>query len=274
VAPVHGSTGGDVTQTDGDLTLTERPIFVLYDGAAPQLEPPAAAATPGPAGACGRLVNCSFESGLSGWSQRIGLEDFNRAVWWPVHGGSRSYKVAGDQYGPYILQDVVAAPGETLELHGWLYVAEATPGMNVLISLTPKSRWGGQLTSDDAPLWRYVVASTTDGWVRLDASVVMPAGSGLLRLVVSSEPVKGEVYLDDLYLDRATTSSTPTPSPTPTVSVTPTPGSTTATPTASPAATNTSSPTAMPTSTPTPTSSSTPTATTTPTATPTATSGQ
>jgi len=268
VEPVHGSTSGTVTPTNGDLTLAERPVFVLYEGQAPPFEPPPAETTPEPAGPCGRLVNCSFENGLSGWSQRIGLEDFNRVGWWPVHGGSRSYHVSGDQSGPYILQDVVAAPGERLDLRGWLYVSEARPGMNVLIDLTPKSRWGGQLTSDDAPVWRYVVSSTTDGWVRLDTSVVMPAGTGLLRLAVRSEPVRGTVYLDDLYLDRSTAPSMPTPSATPTASVAPTATGTTATPTPSPSATvtATSTVTATATRSPTPTSTSTPTPT--PTATP------
>jgi hypothetical protein len=203
VVPQDGSVDGARSATDGQLTLTERPVFVLYSGSAPTYPPPPGPPTPGPVQACGQLVNCSFEDGLNGWLLHIGQEDYTRSAWSPVHGGTRSARMAGSISGPYLQQDVPAAAGETKLFRGWINVPQAAPGMNVLVDLTPMTKWGGWVTPNGAPLWRSAVTQTTSGWVPLQATLVMPAGTGLLRVVIRGEPLSGSMFVDDLFVDRA-----------------------------------------------------------------------
>ncbi|TAK34775.1 MAG: hypothetical protein EPO21_08370 [Chloroflexota bacterium] len=279
VIPTVGSTTGTVSTTDGNLTLTERPVFVLYTSETVQNTPtPPAILTPtrtpteAPTFSQQPLVNPGFEEGLRGWeypSWFSGVAGIETEV---VHSGSKSFRFKGTSAGPFLQQDVAVPPGTIVDLSAWINVPVRNRGMNGGIELVA-------LNANKGVLATYLVHSftdTTSGWVRISDSRALPQSTAFVRLRVRFLTLDGVVYLDDLTVsppptEEATQTPTATRTPTlpsPVASATRT---TTPRPTSSPTRTVTPLPTiaSTRTATPLPIVSPTTTATPSPTASPT-----
>lgn len=259
VVPTAGSTVGTRSQTDGRLTLTERPVFVLYSGSpaataaaqptqtvaptsspvptSPPTSPPATAtpiqSTATSGGSTELLVNGGFESGLGNWFVPAWFAGAAKVDGTEKHSGSSALRFQGNVAGPYSYQQVAASPGQKVTFSGWVNIPQLSGDMSMVLELVPRHQYNG-----DLPAVRLATFSkATSGWTQVSGSAVMPARTAFVRLMVRFPRLNGTAYLDDLSLkaDGA--------APTPTVTASPT------APPATPAATNppaTPTPTAPP----------------------------
>lgn len=222
VVPVDGSTAGHVSETDGALVLSETPVFVLYSSQAS-----AAALAPGeeaigadatttpvrsatrtrtvtpifqPAGAAvpssDRLVNGGFEGGLQGWnvpSWYASVVSIDRSL---ARTGTAALRFKGSAIGPYAYQEIEASPGETVQFSGWVSVAEHAGSDGLVVEMVARHVHNGDLAS--FPL--ATLAATTDGWVQVVGSAVMPERTAKLRVQIGASRLNGTAYFDDFSL--------------------------------------------------------------------------
>lgn len=208
VEPVDGSTNGLSTATDGNLIISERPVFVLYTGDASQYQYPSPTPTPGPPHDDGLLVNGGFESDLGGWFYPTWFSEVIQPSWSHVHSGKQALRLDGTSQGPYIRQEVVVSAGERVGFAGWAEVARHEGDWPVDVILMLLHQWGGELLP--API---VVASfngPTNGWVPFSGSYVMPERTVRVRVQIQCASLDGTAYFDDLAL-RTGDSLTSTP---------------------------------------------------------------
>ncbi|MHB1161928.1 MAG: glycosyl hydrolase [Chloroflexota bacterium] len=224
VVPTAGSTTGAVSQTDGRLTLTERPVFVLYRGEAapaatalptqtavptstpvstpiptstPVATPVPTQAVASPAGSGTELLaNGGFEGGLANWFIPSWFAQTASADGSQVHGGSRALKFQGNVAGPYSYQEVAASPGQKVDFSGWVKVPQVNGDMSMIVDMVPRHQYNGDLQV----IRLASIAGVTGGWVQISGSGVMPDRTVKVRLIVRFPRLNGTVYLDDLSL--------------------------------------------------------------------------
>ncbi|TAK36273.1 MAG: hypothetical protein EPO21_03305, partial [Chloroflexota bacterium] len=173
VEPTVGSTSGTQSATDGNLVLTERPVFVLYEGSPPILPPtptPIPRVDPPPRATDERLVNGDFENGFDGWYIPSWFSSSVSPSWSRVHSGLKSLKFEGDWVGPYVEQSVDVSPGDIVRFSGWVNVRKNTSGKAFKAILKVYAQWNRPLGSFELAH----VPGTTDGWVPISSTVVMP----------------------------------------------------------------------------------------------------
>lgn len=191
-----------------------------------------------------RLINGGFESGLNGWSFPpwftgvIGIEEKE------VHGGAKALRFKGKGSWYYLQQDVPALPGDRVNLSGWINVPQRNGNVMLTVELVARHQNNGDLQTYVAT----TIANTTNGWLPLSGTAVMPARTAVVRVQIRVPKLNGSAYLDDLSVTvdpngvaSATPTAilstlTPTATPTPTVAASP----------ATPPATTTPSATATP----------------------------
>ncbi len=232
VQPTDGSTSGTTSTTDGKLTLAERPVFVLYSGAAAatatatntvaptQTSAPTSTptATPVPtkssvtASGTELLANGGFESGLANWFVPSWFAGTASTAGSPVHGGSNDLRFQGNVAGPYTYQEVAASPGQQLAFTGWVNVPQLNGDMSMAVELVPRHQNNGDLAA--IPI--ATITRATNGWVQLSASPVMPDRTVAVRVRVRFPRLNGTAYLDDFSLKAVGSSPPPTATPAPT----------------------------------------------------------
>ncbi len=187
-----------------------------------------------------RLTNGSFERGLESWSfpswfaGAIGIQEGN------AHSGTQALRFQGKGSGYYLRQDLTAAPGERVELSGWVNLPEQSGEVILSIELVARHENNGDLQTFQVGSF----ATNTAGWLPFSGSVLLPNRTAVARVQVRVAKLNGSAYLDDLSLKKSSDgSSTPTGTATthPTASNTPiaTVSPTISTPTVTIAATST-----------------------------------
>jgi len=190
------------------------------------------------------LVNGGFEVGVTPWqspswnSSLIVVDDQVKRT------GTRSLRFQGNSPGPYVYQELPAAPGDAFTFSGWVNMMERLGDETAVVELVARPTGSYDLKTFPVA----TIASPTNGWVQITGSAVMPSQTAKLWVRIRFPRLNGKVYFDDLSLIAS--GGGPTATPTSTVV-----NGSTATGTPTP------TPSAVPTSTPTPTSSSTPTST-------------
>jgi hypothetical protein len=235
ISPVNGSTTGASSSTDGHLVLSEKPLFVLYDAAVggsatPTITPtrtrtvppsttpvasPTRTATPSaatgtrtptppvtatstnPASPAGeRLVNGGFENGLAGWVKPDWVGNnavVDNAV---VHSGGGALRFKGNVAGPYVYQEVLAAPGQSFSLSGWVNVTERAAGSSMTVELVARHANGYDLKT--FPLGTF--DAPTNGWSEVSGEATMPSGTAKAWIRLKFSRLNGTFYADGFSL--------------------------------------------------------------------------
>jgi len=208
IVPTDGTVAGIASSTDGRLTLTERPVFVLYSSDKSQApnSSATAAGTSSPTVAptappslpveSERLTNGGFEDGLEHWNRPSWFSNVVFVNDTQAHEGTRSICFQGKSSGPYIYQDALAAPGEKIQISGWVNVPQRNGSMSVVVELVARHQNGGDLKT--IPI--ATIAGVTDGWVWIGGTAVMPERTVLVRVQVRTPILDGIAYLDGLSL--------------------------------------------------------------------------
>jgi hypothetical protein len=114
-----------------------------------------------------------------------------------VHGGSASLRFKGSASGPYIYQQVPATPGQSFTFSGWVNVTERTGAGTAVVELV--ARHTGQWDIKAFPM--ATVNSTTNGWVQINGSAVMPNQTANVWVRIRFPQLGGTFYFDDLVLN-------------------------------------------------------------------------
>jgi hypothetical protein len=234
IAPVNGSTTGAASGTDGNLLLSEKPIFVLYDVGAggnatptitatrtrtvpPSTTPvpsptrtgtlsvptatrtltPPATATPNSGTPSGdRLSNGGFEDGLTGWVKPGWVGNAAIVDSTIVYSGGHSLRSRGNVAGPYVYQEVLAAPGQTLTLSGWVNVTERAAGSSMTVELVARHANGYDLRT--FPIQTF--DETTNGWTEVLGQATMPNGTANTWVRLKFSRLNGTFFADAFSL--------------------------------------------------------------------------
>ena len=215
------------------------------------------------------MTNPSFESGTASWQlSKDGTTGvITQSSEWSTNGTYSAKVYSGldvnDQWEMLYQGSLVWNASDRLTLS---YDLNVTKACSVVTGI---GDWNNNVltlyTTNTTRLSPGVYSSNTFTTVATNTA----KGTGMVYIILSSNPVNTTMYVDSAILTDGTTPTvtpTPTPTATPTATASPT---ATPTPTASPTASPTATPTVTPTVTPTPTASPTATPTASPTATPT-----
>ncbi|GEM_PF-964195 len=209
-----GSASGVMSSTDGNLTVSERPVFVLYEGNPPTVLPtdtPRPRPSVVPTAGNEMLVNGSYEQDYEGWNVPAWFSKVVLLSWLETHSGLQSIKFGSWSQDPYYYQDAAASAGETVVFSGWVYVPPQIGDMALKVKLIPYNVYGGTVL-DEKWIDLATITAPTEGWIHIQKSVEMPADTAKVRLEVGCTQLYVGAYVDDLSMLR----QTPTPTSTPT----------------------------------------------------------
>ncbi len=162
--------------------------------------PPAVTPSPTPAptqtggSAVEHLLNGGFESGLANWFVPSWFASTASTVDTPLHSGTKALRFKGNTAGVYAYQEVDASAGQKVDFSGWMNVTERYGDQSMVVELVARTAYNGNLGT-------YTMvnsSSTTNGWVQISGSAVMPANTAKVRLQIRFPKLYGTVYLDDL----------------------------------------------------------------------------
>ena len=232
-------------------SIGEKPLFIYYQ----PNKTSSATPTSQPSLSGNAIANASFE--IDGNAD--GLPDSWVVPSWATSSVSRNggsshegmfsmlfQSTTGPSFTVY--QDIQAKAGATYNFSGWVFIPYSSGSFSFSLNILALNSNNSTLSTTDLC---QPFSGTTDGWIHVSKSVVMPANTIKARLQLKATNLRATIYIDDLSLvdaayvpptSTATSTSLPTSTPT-----------STATPTATPMATSTSTatPTQAPTQTPT-----------------------
>lgn len=165
-------------------------------------QPPAATSSPTPSptsvpsGGQELLGNGGFESDLSKWDLPPWFAKAVGVTRSPVHSGSKALAFEGKSNGAYVQQEVSASPGQKVNLSGWVNVTRRDGASSMIVELVARHQHNGDLKVFPIA----VVSDTTDGWIQIGGSAIMPDRTARVRVRIRFPSLNGAFYLDDLSL--------------------------------------------------------------------------
>jgi hypothetical protein len=159
---------------------------------------PTASPTPVPTQTGGsaseHLLNGGFESGLANWFVPSWFASTASAGSTTVHGGTKGLQFKGNAAGPYAYQEVSVSSGQKVNFSGWMNVTERSGDFSMVVEMLARSSYNSTLAT--IPIT--TTSTTTNGWVQIAGSAVMPNNTAKVRVQIRFPKLYGTVYFDDL----------------------------------------------------------------------------